>query len=238
MSNPTKAMIMGAGLGKRMRPLTNDMPKPLVKFNGKPLIDYTLSSLDKNGIRLAVVNVHYCADQMVNHLKGSQAPKVVISDERGELLETGGGAKKALSHFVGEPFLILNSDSIWNEENGESVRRLLDYWSPDKMDCLLLLANTDTSIGYDGKGDFFVSDDGRLTRRGGKDHAPYVFSGASIIKSDLFDNSPTGAFSLNILWNQAIENGTLFGVVHEDQQWLHIGTPEALKEAEEVVKVG
>ncbi len=236
MSFPKKAMIMAAGIGQRMRPLTNEIPKPMVVFNGKPLIDHVLDKLVENNIELAVVNVHYKADILEEHLKNRTDIEIVISDERDALLETGGGTKKALEHFGNEPFIIQNSDTVWLEGAGSNLERLKAYWDPEAMDCLLLLALVQSSLGYHGRGDFFMGKDGQLRRRAEKEMAPFVFAGVSIMHPHLFADSPDGAFSLNLLWDRAIEKQRLFGMLLEGE-WMHIGTPEALEDAEEHVKI-
>ncbi len=232
MSFPKRAMIMGAGLGTRMRPLTNEIPKPMVVFSGKPMIDHVLDKMVEADIQTAVVNVHYKADILEEHLKKRTDIEIIISDERDELLETGGGTKKALAHFKDEPFLIQNSDSLWIEGAGSNIARLKDAWNPDDMDCMLLLAATRKSTGYDGSGDFFMDKYGHLERRREKELAPFVFAGLSIMKPNQFINTPEGPFSLNLIWDRAIEAQRLYGLRLEGE-WLHIGTPEALGEAEE-----
>ncbi len=236
MRYPKKAMVMGAGLGKRMLPLTRDIPKPLVIFNSKPLIDHVLDGLGDAGIQTAVVNTHYHADKMHSHLSHRMAPEIIISHEDDELLETGGGAKKALHHFENDPFVIHNSDSIWAEGTKSNIQDLISHWDSEKMDCLLMLALISRSIGYQGRGDFYIEPDGKLRRRAPEETLPFVFAGVSIIHPKLFQNSPDGAFSLNVLWDRAIENGRLYGVCHEGT-WLHLGDPKALEDAEEFVRI-
>jgi MurNAc alpha-1-phosphate uridylyltransferase len=231
---PRKAMVLAAGLGKRMRPLTDAIPKPMVPFQGRPLIDHVLDRLAAAGIAEAVVNVHYQPAPLERHLKHRKAPKIRISDERGVLLDTGGGVVRALPLLGAEPFVIHNSDSVWEEGIGANLDRLFAAWDERTMDSLLLLALGSRSLGYDGHGDFTMDADGRLSRREESREAPFVFTGVSIAHPRLFENGPEGAFSLNTLWDRAIERDRLFGVRLEGT-WMHIGTPQALAEAERFV---
>lgn len=226
------AMVLAAGYGKRMRPLTETMPKPMVRLAGKPLIDHVLDRLAEAGVRHAVVNVHYLADVLEAHLQERAGPpNIGISDERGALLDTGGGVKKALDRLGPEGFLIHNSDSVWIEEGEPNLTRLAGLWEPERMDALLLLAEREASLGYGGRGDFLLGGDGRLTRRVQGQTTPYVFAGVSIAHPRLFAESPVGAFSLNPLWDRAIARGRIFGATLTGE-WMHIGTPEALDAAE------
>lgn len=228
---PTKAMVLAAGLGKRMRPLTNDIPKPMVRFLGKPLIDHVLDRLATAGIKEAVVNVHYQPEPLERHLTSRKSPKITISDERGVLLDTGGGLVRALPKLGSDPFVIHNSDSAWVEGVGSNLDRLFAAWDADVMDSLLLMALSSHSLGYDGHGDFTMDAGGKLQRREEGREAPFVFTGVSIAHPRLFDGAPDGAFSLNTLWNRAIENERLYGVRLEGT-WMHIGTPQGLADAE------
>jgi N-acetyl-alpha-D-muramate 1-phosphate uridylyltransferase len=228
---PTSAFVLAAGKGERMRPLTNTIPKPLVPLAHKPLIDHVLDRLASAGIKRAVVNIHYLADKLEKHLAHRTAPKIILSNERDELLDTGGGALRALPKLGAEPFVIHNSDSVWIEGLGSNLERLLDAWDEKEMDSLMLVAPLAASIGYDGLGDFQMDPTGRLTRQSGPRLAPFVFAGVSIAHPRLFDNAPKGPFSLNKLWDRAIEKGRLYGLRLEGI-WMHVGTPEALKEAE------
>jgi MurNAc alpha-1-phosphate uridylyltransferase len=227
----TSAFVLAAGMGQRMRPLTNTIPKPLVALGGKPLIDHVLDRLAAAGINKAVVNVHYLADQIEAHLAKRTSPKIVFSDERKRLLDTGGGVIQALPELGAEPFVIHNSDSVWIEGLGSNLDRLLSAWNPDAMDSLMLVAPLAASIGYDGLGDFQMDATGRLTRQSGPKMAPFVFAGVSIAHPRLLEGAPKGAFSLNKLWDTAIARGRLFGLRLEGI-WMHVGTPEALAEAE------
>jgi MurNAc alpha-1-phosphate uridylyltransferase len=227
-------MVLAAGLGKRMRPLTDTVPKPLVQVAGKALIDYTLDRLADAGVETAVVNVHYFADKIEGHVKGRTRPKIVISDERAELLDTGGGVVKALPLLGSAPFFHVNSDTIWIEGVTPNLKRLGAMFDPPTMDGLLLLAATATSIGYDGRGDFSMSPDGRLSWRTERDVVPFVYAGAAVLSPALFAGAPPGAFSLNTLFSRAIEAGRLFGTRLEGT-WMHVGTPAAVKAAEDAI---
>ena len=231
---PATAMVLAAGMGSRMRQLTDTLPKPLIALSGRPLIDHVLDRLAAAGITRAVVNVHYLADKIEAHLEGRASPQIVISDERGVLLDTGGGIMKAMPTLGPKPFIIHNSDSVWIEGFGANLDRLISTFDSDRMDCLMLLAPSATSLGYDGPGDFTMDAVGLLTRQSGQRIAPFVFAGASIAHPRLFDNAPQGRFSLNTLWDRAIEKGRLYGI-RLDGLWMHVGTPEALAEAEKAI---
>jgi MurNAc alpha-1-phosphate uridylyltransferase len=228
---PEAGMVLAAGLGVRMRPLTSDTPKPLVRLKGCALIDHVLDRLAAAGVARAVVNVHYLAGSIEAHLKQRKTPKIVISDERGKILDTGGGVVHALPALGAGPFLIHNSDSVWIEGVGSNLERLFAAWDSATMDALMLLASAATSLGYEGQGDFSMGTDGRLVRRGERQMAPFVFTGVSIAHPRLFAHAPQGAFSLNRVWDEAIDKGRLYGI-RLDGLWMHVGTPEALKEAE------
>ncbi|MFA5955280.1 nucleotidyltransferase family protein [Hyphomicrobium sp.] len=232
---PTSAFVLAAGKGERMRPLTSVIPKPLVRLGGKPLIDHVFDRLKAAGIKRAVVNVHYLADELEKHLAHRQAPKIVISDERKQLLDTGGGVLHALPKLGNGPFVIHNSDSVWIEGLGSNLDRLLDAWDEKTMDSLMLVAPLAASIGYEGLGDFQMDPMGRLTRQSGSKMAPFVFAGVSIAHARLFDGAPEGPFSLNKLWNKAIDKERLYGLRLEGI-WMHVGTPQALAEAESALK--
>lgn len=231
MSGPTRAMILAAGLGTRMRPLTNDTPKPLVKVAGKALIDHAIERLIDAGVTMIVVNVHYHADKLRAHLSRRTDVEIRISDETDAILGTGGGIVRALPHFEGEPFFLHNSDSIWVEGYGRAHNRLKGRWHLEQMDSLLLMASLVTSMGYEGRGDFLMDADGRLGLVPEGKLSPFAYPGAAILHPKLFDNAPTGAFPLLQLWERSIESGRLFGV-RLDGVWMHVGTPEAVKEAE------
>jgi N-acetyl-alpha-D-muramate 1-phosphate uridylyltransferase len=232
---PRRAMVLAAGLGQRMRPLTDTVPKPLVRLHGRALIDHVLDRLAEAGIEEAVVNVHYLADALESHLSRRTRPAVLISDERDALLDTGGGVVRALPLLGPEPFLIHNSDSVWSDGPDSSLDRFFRAWDPARMDSLMLLALASQSLGYAGRGDFLMDASGRLQRRPEPETAPFVFAGVSIAHPRLFDDAPAGRFSLNHLWDRAIDRGRLFGV-RLDGLWMHIGSPQALADAERWVE--
>ena len=230
MSNVTAAMIMGAGLGLRMRPLTDERPKPLVTVGGKALIDHSIDRLVAAGVKLVVVNVHYRAEMLRSHLAKRHDVEIVFSDETDRLLDTGGGVVKAMPHFADTSFFVINSDSIW-VENAPALPAMLSLWDEKRMDGLLLLADMPTAIGYDAHGDFILRPDRHVVRARGNTGAAYAYPGVQIVHPRLFAGAPQGAFSTNIMWDRAIAAGTLFGSVL-DGTWIHVGTPEAREEAE------
>ncbi len=228
-------MVLSAGLGTRMRPLTDNMPKPLVEVGGKPLIDHVLDRLAEAGAEQAVVNVHYFAEQIERHLAGRTKPQVVISDERGVLLGTGGAVVKALPLLGEAPFFHVNSDSIWVDGVKPNLARLAEGFDAATMDALLLLAPTTGSIGYAGRGDFAFAADGRLRRRAERGVAPFVFAGAAILSPALFKDAPQGEFPLTDLFARAAEQGSLHGLRLEGL-WMHVGTPDAIALAENAIR--
>jgi N-acetyl-alpha-D-muramate 1-phosphate uridylyltransferase len=232
--SPHRAMVLAAGLGARMRPLTDRMPKPLIKVAGKALIDHALDRLGDAGVETAVVNVHHMADLVESHLKARTRPKLEISDERGELLDTGGGVVKALPLLGEAPFFHMNSDTLWIEGVTPNLTRLGAQFDPRRMDILLLLASTTASIGYDGRGDFAMAPDGRLRRRAEREVVPFVYAGAAILSPRLFAAAPKGKFSLNRMFDDAIEAGRLHGLRLEGT-WMHVGTPAAIAAAEAAI---
>ncbi|MEL7047770.1 MAG: nucleotidyltransferase family protein [Pseudomonadota bacterium] len=225
------AIVLAAGLGTRMRPLTDAVPKPLVRLRDRPLIDHVLDRIAAAGLTTAIVNVHFKADMIESHVRARTTPAIQISDERDQLLDTGGGVKRALQLANGDPVLVHNSDSTWIEGMGSNIERMLMTWDPSKMDCLLLLALGAQSLGYDGRGDFLMAPDGRVSRRRERDVAPFAFTGVSIAHPRLLDDTPDGPFSLNLVWDRAIQTGRLYGV-RLDGKWMHVGTPDALRDAE------
>jgi MurNAc alpha-1-phosphate uridylyltransferase len=231
---PTRAMVLAAGLGARMRPLTDTMPKPLVPVAGRPLIDHVLDRLADAGVTRAVVNVHYLADLLMRHLAHRSRPEVVVSDERGTLLDTGGGVVKALPQLGGDPFFHVNADTIWIDSVKPNLARLAEAFDATRMDALLLLAPTATSIGYAGLGDFTMQPDGRLKRRAERQVAPFVYAGAAVLSPALFADAPSGAFPLTLLFDRAAESGRLYGLRLEGV-WMHVGTPGAITEAEAAI---
>jgi len=228
-------MMLAAGIGKRMRPLTATTPKPLIEVAGRSLIDHGLDRLEAAGVEEVVVNVHYLADLVEVHVGRRALPKAEISDERGRLLDTGGGILKVLDRFAGEPFYLMNSDSFWIEGVRANLRLLAETWDEARMDGLLLLSSTVPAVGYDGKGDFLLDSLGRLTRRRPPAIAPFAYAGAAILHPRLFRDAPEGPFSLNRLFDAAIAEGRLFGVRMEGV-WLHVGTPEAVRDAEAAIR--
>lgn len=234
VTTPQTAMVLAAGFGQRMRPLTDTMPKPLVKVAGRALLDHVLDRLADAGVRRAVVNVHYLAEQIERHVAARTSPQIVISDERGVLLDTGGGVVKALPLLGDAPFFHINSDTIWLDSVKPNLTRLAEAFDPATMDALLLLAPGAGSIGYAGRGDFTMAPDGRLTARPERDVAPFVYAGAAILSPRLFEGAPQGAFSLTRLFASAIERGRLHGLRLEGL-WMHVGTPEAIAEAEQAI---
>jgi MurNAc alpha-1-phosphate uridylyltransferase len=231
---PHNAMILAAGLGTRMRPLTDTIPKPLVAVGGKPLINHVLDRLAAVGVETAVVNVHHFADQIEQHLKPRRAPKVVISDERAAVLGTGGGAVKALPLLGDAPFFLVNSDTLWIDGVKSNLERLAVAFRPAQMDALLLLAPTATSVGYAGRGDFTMAPDGKLRRRPERDVAPFVYAGIGVLSPALFADAPDGAFALTALFDRAIEQERLYGLRLEGV-WMHVGTPDAVAAAERAI---
>ena len=235
MPSPKTAMVLSAGLGTRMRPLTDKMPKPMVEVGGKPLIDHVLDRLADAGVTLAAVNVHHFADQLERHLAARTKPQILISDERGILLGTGGAVVKALPLLGEAPFYHVNSDSIWVDGVKPNLARLAEGFDAAAMDALLLLAPTTGSIGYAGRGDFAFAADGRLRRRAEREVAPFVFAGAAILSPALFKNPPQGEFPLTKLFARAADAGRLHGLRLEGL-WMHVGTPDAIALAENAIK--
>ena len=228
---PKIAMVQAAGLGTRMRPLTLETAKPLVKVGGKALIDHVLDKLAEGGMRRAVVNLHHFPDQVRSHLAGRTAPEIVFSDESAELLNTGGSLVKARPLLGDGPFFVANSDMIWRDWHGSSPHRLAEAWDDAKMDALLLMQTTVFAIGYEGMGDYEMASDGRLTRRDQRIVSPFVFTGVQILHPRLFEKCPKGSFSLNRLYDRAQEAGRLFGLRHYGD-WMDVGTHYGLAEAE------
>ncbi|MEL6946134.1 MAG: nucleotidyltransferase family protein [Pseudomonadota bacterium] len=227
-----QAIVLSAGLGTRMQPLTLTRPKPLIAVDGKALLDYALDTAFRSGIETCVVNVHYLADQIEDHVAAHYGDRVFLSDERERLLDSGGGVAKALERLdPNEPTLLLNADSFWLDRNSATIAALAAAFDQDRMDFLLLLAKRDEAVGFSGKGDFFADGDHRITRRGEHASAPYVYTGAAVFHPRLFEGRAGTAFSLNSLFDQAIADNRLFGALL-DGLWLHVGTPDAIAEAE------
>ena len=234
MSAPKTALVLAAGLGTRMRPLTNDRPKALVEVGGRALIDHVLDRLADAGVEKAVVNVHAFADRLEGHLANRRTPQIVISDERACLLETGGGLKKARPLIGEEPVLVANIDSVWLEDGVSAVETLCNAWDPARMDACLLLAKLERSIGFEGAGDFFLSPGGELAFRGEAETAPYAYMGLHITKPQIVDAADEGPFSLAPIWRELAQAGRLHGAVMEGF-WMHVGDPAAREAAEAVL---
>ena len=232
-AGPEKAIVFAAGFGTRMRPITQTLPKPLVRIGGKTMLDHMLDRLAESGIDEAIVNVHWLADQIEDHVQDRGTPRVKISDERELLLDQGGGIAKVLPEFAGKPFFICNTDALWIDDPEPQVARLARAWDGAKMDVLLLLADMKTSVGVEGRGDFFRDGQGRLSRPAPGEAAPYVYSGVGIIKSSLFEDCPVEPFRLAPTFFAAAEKGRLFGLTLEGR-WLHVGSPEVIEEAEKI----
>jgi MurNAc alpha-1-phosphate uridylyltransferase len=230
LSNVKCAMIMAAGFGTRMRPLTNDRPKPLVTVRGRSLLDHALDRLVAAGVTMAVINLHYRSQQVKDHLAKRRDIEIRYSMED-EILGTGGGVVKALPNFDGESFFVLNSDSVWVEGYAAPLIAMQRGWQPDKMDGLLLLAAMTTAMGYEGRGDFLLDPNGHIARVPERTSSPYAYPGVQIVHPRLFADAPDGAFSTNVMWDRAIAKGRLYGVRLEGV-WIHVGTPEAQRDAE------
>jgi MurNAc alpha-1-phosphate uridylyltransferase len=234
------AMVLAAGLGTRMRPLSLKTPKPLIEVNGKALLDHMLDKLEADGVQTAVVNVHYLADMIEQHLKARQesgkGPRIIVCDEREALLETGGALVKARPHLGDEPVFVVNTDQVWIEGANFTLKALRAAWRPEQMDALLMLASTVTALGYEGRGDFDMDTLGKLTRRGPGSITPFVFAGVHILKPTLLDGRVVEAFSTNRIWDELLENERLFGR-RFDGRWMHVGDPKARLEAERVLRV-
>ncbi len=234
-STPTTAMVLAAGLGTRMRPLTDDRPKALVEVAGAALIDHVLRRLGESGVERAVVNVHWFAERLESHLAArAEGPEILISDERAELLETGGGLKKAATLLGTDPVFVANIDSVWTDNSAPgdtALNQLARMWNPSTMDAVLLLARREGSIGFEGGGDFFLAGDGRLTFRGEAAEAPFAYMGVHICRPDYVADGPDGPFSLSGFWRRSAAAGRLYGCVLNGD-WMHVGDPQARDAAE------
>jgi N-acetyl-alpha-D-muramate 1-phosphate uridylyltransferase len=231
---PKTAIVLAAGLGTRMRPLTDRRPKALVEVMGRPLIDHVLDRLEAADVTTAIVNLHHFADLIETHLASRKRPRVIFSDEREKLLGTGGGIAKALSVLGATSFFLLNSDSLWLEGKTSNLARLGRAFDAGRMDALLLLAPVATTIGYDGNGDYFMDAHGALRRQAAGEKALFIYAGAAILSPKLFDGAPAGDFALTHLFDRAQQRGRLFGLALEGR-FLHVGTPEAVSAAEEAI---
>ncbi len=225
------AMMLAAGLGTRMRPLTLTRPKPLIEVAGRSLLDRGMDALERAGVEHVVVNKHYLPDQIDGWASHRQRPHVTVQDESELILDTGGGVAQALSQLGDDPFFVLNSDSFWVDGPVPALERMRKAWDGARMDCLLLLAVKSRSVGFDGPGDFDMNGEGRLVRRQGTT-SQHVYAGAYLVHPRLFEAAPAGVFSMNVLWNKAIAEGRLYGIEH-DGWWLHVGTPDAIGPAEQ-----
>ena len=230
-SIPKTAMVFAAGLGTRMRPITDALPKPLVRVGGRALIDHCLDRLALNGVERAIVNVHWLADQIEAHLAGRKLPRILISDERSKLLDQGGGVKRALPAIGNDPFLVCNTDAFWIEGPRSNIERLADAFDPENMDMLLLVAGTAGAVGVDWPGDFTMTRNGRLAPRESRLVAPFVYTGVGIVKPQLFEGEAAEVFRLAPFFHTAAARGRLYGI-RLDGLWLHIGRPETIAQAE------
>jgi len=228
-------MVLAAGIGTRMRPLTDNKPKPLVEVMGRPLIDHNLDRLAAAGVSTSVVNLHHFADKLESHLANRKNPKIVFSDERKQLLDTGGGISNALPLLGDAPFLLINSDSLWLEKETRNFALLAQTFDLKIMDALLLLTPAVNAAGYEGKGDYFMETEGRLRRRENRETAPFVYAGGAILSPALFKDAPAGAFPLPHLFDRAQSTGRLFGI-ELNGLFLHVGTPAAIAIAEEAIR--
>ena len=228
---PTHAMLLAAGLGLRMRPITENLPKPLVPLGGRTLLDRALDHLEAAKVESVTVNLHYLGHMIKNHLATRTNPRIEFSDETAQLLETGGGVARALSSLGEKPFYVANADIAWEDGPEPALTRLTRFWRDEAMDALLLLYPICQATGYDGAGDYCLASNGILKRRGGNPKAPFVFAGVQLLHPRLFKNAPAGPFSLTHLYDTAEGAGRLYGIVH-DGTWHHIGTPAGFAEAE------
>ncbi|WP_270937721.1 nucleotidyltransferase family protein [Falsiroseomonas oryzae] len=237
MIAPTHAMVLAAGLGTRMRPLTDDRPKPLLPLEGRSLLHHAMDRLRDAGIRNLVVNAHWFADQVERAVTayGAEPPPVVLREEL--LLETGGGVKAALPHLGGDPFVVVNGDAFWLDGPRSALLRMSAAFDPAEMDALLLLIRTAHVDGDAGRGDFLLDPLGRARRPREREIAPYLFGGVQILSPVLFEGMPDGPFSLNRVYDRAIERGRLFALVH-DGAWFHLSTPRDLERAETMLRAG
>jgi len=231
MTKITTAMLLAAGLGTRMKPLTDNLPKPLIEVGGRTLVDRVLDKLVAQGVTRAVVNVHYLADMMIAHLRPRKDIEIVISDERAVLLETGGGVIQALPLLGKDPFFVINTDVTWATPGDTTFLKMAEAYDPNDMDALLLLADMNATLGFCGPGDFFLGHDGQLQRRGDKPDAPYVFAGTHITRADLLRDYEIKPFSANVYWNAMGRAGRLYGTVMSPF-WMHVGDPAGRDEAE------
>jgi MurNAc alpha-1-phosphate uridylyltransferase len=227
----TNAFLLAAGLGTRMKPLTDTRPKPLIEVGGRTLIDRVLDKLVAQGVTRAVVNVHYLADQLEAHLKLRKDIEIIISDERDQLLETGGGVIKALPLLGNDPFFVINTDVTWATAGDTTFQKMADAFRANEMAALLLLAEIGATLGFRGPGDFYLQSDGQLERRGARPTAPYVFAGTHITRAELLRHYKVEPFSANVYWNAFGRAGDLYGTVMQPF-WMHVGDPAGRDEAD------
>ena len=230
----SEAVVLAAGLGTRMRPLTDDRPKALIEVSGRALIDRVIDTLEAAGVSHVVVNAHHKAETLIAHLSGRTSPRITVSDERDQLMDTGGGVKKALTSIGDEAFFTYNSDFLWTEEGAPALTRMVKAWDAEMMDALMLLSPMEKTTGFDGAGDFFMDKTGRLTRRGKATRAPYAWMGVQIITKAAYDETPDDPFSNNLIWDRMIPEDRLYGMAHNGIG-CHVGSPKGLKEAEQVL---
>lgn len=232
-----KAMVLAAGEGRRMRPLTDDRPKPLVEVGGRALIDHVIDRLEVAGVEEVVVNLHYMADMLEAHLKGRKSPRIIFSDERDALLDTGGGVKRALPLLGDDPFLVMSADTGWVEspDGKDNLKAMMDAFDPDRCDCMLLVADCKTSVGFVGRGDFDMDEERKLTRRAPDGDADYMYASVQVMKPSLFDATPQGAFSNNWIWDQLNLKGRLLGYKLEGR-WLHASSAADVAAIDEVLR--
>lgn len=227
----SRAMVLAAGLGARMRPLTDDTPKPLIRVAGRPVIDRTLDTLSSAGVTNAMVNVHYRSNMIRAHLADREVPEIAISDESEQLLDTGGAVVNALGWFGGEPFFVANTDAIWRETEPSALERMISCWDADAMDALLLMADVRRAFGHGKGGDYHMDESGRLSRATDPAHARFIYAGMYIATPAFFRDAPEAPFSTNVLWDRAQDARRLFGCAL-NADWFHVSTPDALGEIE------
>ena len=232
---PINAIILAAGLGVRMRPLTETIPKPLIAVSGRPLLDWNIKILVDSDIQNIVINVHHLAEQIRTYSKSIHYPRIILSDESEGLLDSGGGVKNALKHLGSDPFIVVNADSLWLDGPKPNIARLVEAWDATKMDIILMLASGPQVSGYSGMGDFIMSQNGQLTRRFENTVSPFIYTGLAMMKPELFLDTPKGPFSLNLIFDRAIKKKKLYGL-RLDGLWMHVGTPNAIDEAERQLK--
>ena len=230
MSAPQTAMVLAAGLGTRMRPLTDDRPKALVEVGGRALVDHVLDRLIAAGVTRAVVNLHAFADKLEAHLKQRSDIEIVFSDERAQLMETGGGVRQARALLGDDPIIVCNIDSVWEEPHGSAIARLAKVYNPD-IGALLMLAGMDEQLGYEGAGDFSLAFDGRLSFRDARPTAPWAYMGVQIIDPRIVDSEPLEPFSFTRVWRRLVQEGKLYGAPLGGF-WMHVGDPRAREAAE------